>query len=366
MVPRVLATCGGAFIVAIALSIPDARGADCASSPTLACLAGRAGTANDLTLSLDAMGQVTGSDTSGFGLGLNPVAGSTLRLGDEIAIAPGISVIAPADFNTPPIYPSLLSFRQDVTFDSTDGPAVLGFWNIGSNNAIDRFAPGSSAVWDVVGENGIAAQFLFDISPLIRSESGADQDLTGFWGLLAFEPQFLCRGGGDCTAGDVDVGIVPLLSGPRFQTSEGSSLHVGRVGLGINVPRGDEGVTLEQNVGLEHSGVIGVSDGDVMVDVGLFLPAYESAQALVHASVLSADERRMFLHAGPGVFGSSSSLTNTSVALEVVGPRAFLPSRLTETQRDALSPLDGMIIYNTDDDVFQGYQNGSWVTFATY
>lgn len=37
----------------------------------------------------------------------------------------------------------------------------------------------------------------------------------------------------------------------------------------------------------------------------------------------------------------------------------------TTAQRDALTPTNGQIIYNTDDDEFQGYQNGAWVTFDT-
>lgn len=37
----------------------------------------------------------------------------------------------------------------------------------------------------------------------------------------------------------------------------------------------------------------------------------------------------------------------------------------TTAQRDALTPANGQIIYNTDDDEFQGYQNGAWVTFDT-
>ena len=34
---------------------------------------------------------------------------------------------------------------------------------------------------------------------------------------------------------------------------------------------------------------------------------------------------------------------------------------LTTTQRDALTAAAGMIIYNTTDSKFQGYENGAWV-----
>lgn len=39
--------------------------------------------------------------------------------------------------------------------------------------------------------------------------------------------------------------------------------------------------------------------------------------------------------------------------------------QLTTAQRDALTAVNGMIIYNTDDGDFQGYKNAAWVTFDT-
>ena len=43
---------------------------------------------------------------------------------------------------------------------------------------------------------------------------------------------------------------------------------------------------------------------------------------------------------------------------------AFLPSRLTTAQRNALTPVNGMHIYNTDLSAPQ-YYNGSWVSYGT-
>ena len=37
---------------------------------------------------------------------------------------------------------------------------------------------------------------------------------------------------------------------------------------------------------------------------------------------------------------------------------------LTTTQRNALTAANGMVIYNTRDNKFQGYENGAWVNLV--
>jgi hypothetical protein len=41
---------------------------------------------------------------------------------------------------------------------------------------------------------------------------------------------------------------------------------------------------------------------------------------------------------------------------------ALIVPRMTTVQRDALTPLNGMIIYNTTTNLFNFYENGAWVT----
>ena len=39
---------------------------------------------------------------------------------------------------------------------------------------------------------------------------------------------------------------------------------------------------------------------------------------------------------------------------------SLIVANVTTTERDALTAANGMIIYNTTDNKFQGYENGAW------
>lgn len=66
------------------------------------------------------------------------------------------------------------------------------------------------------------------------------------------------------------------------------------------------------------------------------------------------------------VDGSTKLPANASVGLELAGTtKAFLPSRLTTTQRNALTPLAGMVIYNTSTSTIQYYDGTAWQNTST-
>lgn len=63
-----------------------------------------------------------------------------------------------------------------------------------------------------------------------------------------------------------------------------------------------------------------------------------------------------------GTAGSDDTVTNASVGLEMKSTnKAFVPSRMNTTQRDALTAIEGMIIFNTSTSKLQVYASGSWV-----
>jgi hypothetical protein len=54
--------------------------------------------------------------------------------------------------------------------------------------------------------------------------------------------------------------------------------------------------------------------------------------------------------------------TNSSVGLEIASEtKAFLNARMTTAQRDSLTAVNGMQIYNTTTDKLQVYAGGLWV-----
>jgi hypothetical protein len=61
-----------------------------------------------------------------------------------------------------------------------------------------------------------------------------------------------------------------------------------------------------------------------------------------------------------GTAGSTDKVQNSSVGLEVEG-KAVLFASLDSTARDALTALNGMVIYNTTTDKLQVRAAGSWV-----
>jgi hypothetical protein len=69
--------------------------------------------------------------------------------------------------------------------------------------------------------------------------------------------------------------------------------------------------------------------------------------------------------AGNLKIGGADTVTNSSVALEIESTtKAFIPSRVTTAQRDALTAVEGMVIHNTDTDSTHKYENGEWVDEA--
>lgn len=66
--------------------------------------------------------------------------------------------------------------------------------------------------------------------------------------------------------------------------------------------------------------------------------------------------------AGDLKIGGTDVVSNSSVALEIESTtKALLNARMDTTQRDALTAINGMLLYNTSTDKLQVYAAGAWV-----
>ena len=59
------------------------------------------------------------------------------------------------------------------------------------------------------------------------------------------------------------------------------------------------------------------------------------------------------------VFGEAANFAAADVGTLNLSDSFSVPT-LTTTQRDALSATNGMVVYNTSTNKFQGYEAGSW------
>lgn len=66
---------------------------------------------------------------------------------------------------------------------------------------------------------------------------------------------------------------------------------------------------------------------------------------------------------GISVGGNSGVDGNLDVGNELTAGSVFLPPRLTTTERDALTPVAGMVIFNTSTQKHQGYDGTAWNDF---
>lgn len=148
------------------------------------------------------------------------------------------------------------------------------------------------------------------------------------------------------------------VSNPTFSTLTGGTLTVTEfnefVASGGVV---NSGATVSTRRGLHVLDATGA--GTVTTQIGIELASLTKG-LLANISLRSLGGAHM-RHAGPVVVGADASPTNTSVALEVQSTTgALLLPRMTTAQRDALTAVNGMLIYNTTANQVQARVNGAW------
>lgn len=57
----------------------------------------------------------------------------------------------------------------------------------------------------------------------------------------------------------------------------------------------------------------------------------------------------------------ADTVANSDVGLEIGGQKAFIPGKVTTAQRNALTALEGMVVYDTDDQQLYYHDGTSWI-----
>jgi hypothetical protein len=114
--------------------------------------------------------------------------------------------------------------------------------------------------------------------------------------------------------------------------------------------------------------------------IGQVIFSVEDVSGISSYASITGSRTAMFLaHAADKDFGPSTKYviwsngklgvgkdTEALATLEVAGDSIVsgytLFGRITTTQRNALTAANGMVIYNTTDNKFQGYENGAWAS----
>jgi hypothetical protein len=226
-----------------------------------------------------------------------------------------------------------------LTFDnSTDGVFVLdvaGTWTI--NQAM------------LSGFGGGGSIFLFE--PLIRNNPGVAITNLGAWALLVSQA-IIRADGAACTI----PSFRPVADQTKYEIVNAGTLTQTEHTSIYSEPTFNSGVTATTRRTVWHKNRLGTGTQDTSVAVDV-----EAQTATVSLSLRSLGSATEMRHAGPGVFGTNAAPTNSSVALEVQSvTKAFLLPRMTTTQRDAMTAVNGMMVYNTTALAVQARVAGAW------
>jgi len=87
--------------------------------------------------------------------------------------------------------------------------------------------------------------------------------------------------------------------------------------------------------------------------------ADDQGDLLFYTNGVSWGTKMILTYDGKLAVGTTSPVTSAKLQLDST-TGALLLTRMTTTQRDALTAVNGMILYNSTLNKFQGYENGSW------
>lgn len=319
-------------------------------------LVGRAGTANDTLLSTNGNGSLTGSGDSS----------SSLVLHGNSSAAPGTASLvqvgsAVTDLNNTVVALQVL-------------PATLNQAGSGNFTALDvgfNAPSGAAFTWTTtVGFAGAGGARLFRFSPILTNKSDAGYAIASVRGLTSAYRVRADGGGGAFTSTQAEHSWV--YDATSYDRINSGILTVTQSNTVNSVPSIGPGCTLTTRRGLfyQERASTGTQATSVAVDVAD--QTVSTLAAAVRSAVSAAAGKWGLLFTGtannslngPLVVGASSGTpTNASVGLEVQSTTlALLLPRMTTAQKNAMTAVNGMVVYDSDIGATQSYVSGAWAS----
>jgi hypothetical protein len=247
---------------------------------------------------------------------------------------------------------------MDITGDvSINGAlAFSGALSIGQLNAFY-----SATVVDSGGPNPTSLNGLVSQITAPASSTTANGDTLG----LNTAMLMVLGSNATVTSGPLDLGFSAIALPCVAETHTGSSLdHMNAAVYALNLSGSSTGGTID-NVNLCR--VVAIPNGITTINklkgFEMDMPFGNVGTSMWGVYITPECDNYMqgSLLVG-GVAGSSDTAENSSCGIEIRSTtKTFLNARMTTTQRDALTALNGMQIYNTTADKLQVYAAGSWV-----
>jgi hypothetical protein len=174
-----------------------------------------------------------------------------------------------------------------------------------------------------------------------------------------------------------DVNTEDGKSSLRFKRASDSDLSASNVSYGsILMGRdGSDGTVMTTNIATSFAGLfisndstgahtnantyMSIVDGDI--GIGTYTPT-DKLSVVGNASISGTVEAGSF-KGSYALDDSTTIIDGINGTITAVGFVQF--GSYTTAERDALTAANGMVVYNTSLNVFQGYQNSAWVTFTT-
>lgn len=296
-------------------------------------LAGRAGTANNAVLSTTQAGRIVGSSAA-FGLELQ---------GSTATTAIRSIVLHPTAVNVGGAVRPLLEHTAALVFDNAGD--VLDGLAIGTSG-------GAPVTWSFT-TNPVGGEGLLLFAPIMQNSPSGTSRTFGSWVGVSCVP----------TLSQVGAGLSGMSSWQAVHDSVifGTNTVVTNYTTVESFPSGGGG-TLGL-IGTYRGLHVMPAVGTITTGVGVDINDFTATTAL---SLRSAGAAVQMRHLGPAVFGANAAPTNTSsVGLEVQSTTlSLLLSRMTSAQRNALTAVDGMLLYNSTTPAANVREESAWKTLV--